>query len=65
MTHPEYGKVSLVATPSLEIGALRNLRLLFNSAKQSFPGKIKSNDWCQILIIDLMSLNFFLSALSF
>jgi hypothetical protein len=42
MTHPEYGKISLVPTPSLEIEALRNLRLLLNSAKQSFLGKIKS-----------------------
>ncbi len=42
MTHPEYGKISLIATPSIEIGALRNLRLLLNSAKQSFPDKIKS-----------------------
>ncbi len=42
MTHPECGKISLVETPSLEIGALLNLRLLMNSAKQSFPVKIKS-----------------------
>jgi hypothetical protein len=42
MTHPKYGKISLVSTPSLEIRALRNLRLLMNSAKQSFPGKVKS-----------------------
>jgi hypothetical protein len=40
MTHPKYGKISLVSTPSLEIRALRSL--LMNSAKQSFPGKVKS-----------------------
>jgi hypothetical protein len=42
MTHPECGKISLVETPSLSIGALRNLHLLMNSAKQSLPVKIKS-----------------------
>jgi len=42
MTHPEAGKISLVSTPCLEIGALRNLRLLINSAILSFPGKVKS-----------------------
>jgi len=42
MTHPEYERVSLGATPCLEIGALRNLRLLLNSAKQSLPGKVTS-----------------------
>ena len=42
MTHPECGKISLVKTPPISIGALLNLRLLMNSAKQSFPVKIKS-----------------------
>ena len=42
MTHPKYGKISLVSAPSLEIRALRNLRLLMNSAIQSFPVKVKS-----------------------
>jgi hypothetical protein len=42
MTHPEYGKISIVSTPSLEIRSLRNLRLVLNSAILSFPGKVKS-----------------------
>jgi hypothetical protein len=42
MTHPQYGKISLVSTPSLAIGALHNLRLLINSTKLSFHGKVKS-----------------------
>ena len=42
MTHPECEKIPLVSTPSLSIGALHNLRLLINSTKQSFHGKVKS-----------------------
>jgi len=42
MTHPDYGKISLVLTPSLSIKALHNLRLLINSAIPSLSGKVKS-----------------------
>jgi hypothetical protein len=42
MTHPEYEKIPLDSRPSLAIEALRNLRLLINSAKKSLHGKAKS-----------------------
>jgi hypothetical protein len=42
MTHPEFGKISLVSTPCLEVGSLHNLRLLIDSAILSFPGRVKS-----------------------
>ena len=41
MTHPEHEKIPLVSTPSLAIRALRNLRLLINSAKQSLHIAVK------------------------
>jgi hypothetical protein len=42
MTHPDYGKISVVSIPSLSIRALHNLRLLINSAIPSFSDKVKS-----------------------
>ena len=42
MTHPDYGKISLVSIPSLSFKALHNLRLLINSTMPSFSCKVKS-----------------------